>query len=98
MLGSEAAENDNMCASDSDSSESKEPSRAQFTRSRLGRKALRRAKRVQAGEVGHGVERERRGGVWDVWDAVDDPRNGAEEEQIFLRMTGKNKPKVTSQS
>lgn len=98
MLASETAENDNVCASDSDSSESKEPTLAQFKRSRLGRKALHRAKRIQATEVGHGVERERRGGVWDVWNAGDDPSNGAEEEQIFLRMTGKNKPKVMTLS
>ena len=98
MLVSETPENGNMCASDSDSSESKEPSLAQFKRSRLGRKALRRATRVQAGEVGHGVKRKRIGGVWDVWDAGDDPSNGAKEEQIFLQMTGKNKPKVMSLS
>lgn len=89
----EAAEGVNMCVSDSESSESREPSLAQFKRSRLGRKALHKARRGQALGTGFGVEQERRRGVWDAGDC---PSKEDEEEHIFLQMTGKNKPKVKS--
>lgn len=94
---SKAPEDNNVHASDSDSSECEEPPLAQLKRSRLGRKALHRAKGRAASAAGAecDVERARRGeGVCDVWDVVGDPKGENEEEQVFLQMTGKNKPKV----
>ena len=88
-------QDNNMHSCDSDSSECEEPIVGRLKRSRLGRRALHRAKERTAlpGGAGCDVERAQRGGVRDIWDAVDDPKE-KEEEQIFLKMTGKNKPKV----